>query len=190
MQPIGASSLDFDITKILAELPELQFPWSHYPNLFPEANRPAYSYSTEIHPNGLEEDIPPRTFETNVTAHTLRVCCSADFIPYHSYMIGSATFDQESWMIMFWRLVSDGHPLLEIEFILVPTYSRLNQVPPWRLLTWISLKNDKDSLRRVIAKLVQDITPEVYNKVIHRKSPFVLREVSHYINTLDHQIFY
>ena len=62
---------DFDITEILAELPELQFPRSHYPNIFPETNRPAYSHSAEIHPDRLEEDIPPSTFETNVAAHTL-----------------------------------------------------------------------------------------------------------------------
>ena len=172
------------------ELPELQFPRSRYPNIFPETNRPAYSYSPALHPDGLKEDMPPRTFETNVAAHTLRVRRSADFIPYHSYAIGSATYDKETRMISFRRSISDGYPLLEIEFILIPTYSRLGQVPPRRLLTWISLKNDKDSLRRIAAKLVRDITPEVYNKAIHRKSPFVLREVSHYVNTIDHQIFY
>ena len=73
MQPIGASSLDFDIGEILMELPELQFPCSQYPNIFPSAqeNRPAYSYAPSIHADGLEEDIPPRQFETNVTAHML-----------------------------------------------------------------------------------------------------------------------
>src|ERR1700731_231443 len=95
-QPIGASLLDFDIAEILAELPELQFPQSQYPNLFPEANRPTYSYSAEIHPNGLEEDIPPRTFETNVTAHMLRVHRNADFIPYHSYTISLAKNREQS----------------------------------------------------------------------------------------------
>ena len=71
MQPIGASSLNFNIAEIIVELPELQFPQSQYPNLFPKANRPAYSYTPEIHPDRLEEDIPPRTFETNIAAHTL-----------------------------------------------------------------------------------------------------------------------
>ena len=192
MQPIGTSSLDFNISEILAELPELQFPCSRYPNLFPTAqeNRPAYSYAPAIHADRLEEDVPPRQFETNVAAHMLRVCCSTDLIPYPSYTISSATYNKETWTISFYRMQSDGYALLEIEFVLIPTYSQLIHVPPWRLLTWISLKNDKESLQRIAAKLVQDITPEVYNKPIHRKSPFILWEVSHYVNTLEHQIFY
>ena len=55
---------------------------------------------------------------------------------------------------------------------------------------WISLRNDKDSLQRVAAKLVRDMTLEVFDKEIHQRLPFTLREVSHYINTLEHQIFY
>ena len=103
MQPIGASSLEHDIAEIFAELPNLQFPQHQYPSLTQcmEANRPAYSYSPALHPNGLEEDIPPQEFNTHIATHSVQVHCSMDFIPYHSYIIGLVTYNKETQTISF-----------------------------------------------------------------------------------------
>src|ERR1700730_4775051 len=103
----GVPSPDDDISDILAELPEVQFPQSQYPYLSHQlqANRPAYTYSFRLHPNGLKENIPPYDFKTYLTAHTVRVHCCIDlFIPYANYITGSITYNKESQKISFHRL--------------------------------------------------------------------------------------
>ena len=105
MQHIGVSSLEDDIADILASLPK-GFPQTQNTYLSPyqqiQANRPAYTYSFQIHPDRLEEDVPPQEFETFITAHTIQIHQKVDkFIPYANYVLGLATFDRESQMISF-----------------------------------------------------------------------------------------
>jgi hypothetical protein len=108
------------------------------------------------------------------------VCYNQNFLnPYGGYTSGVAIYEPENFEIKFYQQLPHFSFLIKFE-----KPARIPSLPPRRIPTWLS--NHTDYQYNNAAKLIRDITPEVFGKklILQRRH---IREATYYFHNPDYQ---